>query len=201
MATGAVEQPVAVALTDLCNAVAVVDLFALFRFDGLHPGQAATVAVEHPDFQSTLTATFSLGDEDLEGITQQIVSRRIGEFLAALLAADADDPARCQMVTTVTAMGPNQSSVYAPGEPGATVTIAPEVPPALGPVYFNTQVLPERALSETTTDGGVIVAGAEPGVYRWRVHKEGVSFTELSLTCVGGWLTNASPPYGLQVVP
>lgn len=121
-----------------------------------------------------------------------------GELAGDLLQVDTLDPSRCQMATTVTA--PDPQDIYAPGEPGATVALDPPVPSEQGPYYFNEQVLPTVTLTETTTDGGVTVVDAEPGVYRWTGEKEGVEFGALTMTCVGGWLTNASPPWGMNIV-
>jgi hypothetical protein len=170
-----------------------------FRFDGIPDGVNVTLALAHPDHFPTLTATLPVSGADLEGVTFQAVSWRIAALLAGLLGQDASDPELCQMVTTVSA--PGAVDVWAPGEPGATVTIDPPVPAKSGPVYFNPSVIPDRKLSATSTDGGVIVAGVEPGVYRWTGHKEGVAFDELEMKCVGGWLTNASPPWGMNVTP
>ena len=90
-------------------------------------------------------------------------------------------------------------SVYAPGEPGVVITLDPPVSAEHGPVYFNTQVVPDDSLTETTTDGGVIVAGVEPGLYTWTATKDGVHFEPRVMTSVGGRLTNASPPYEMQL--
>lgn len=170
----------------------------LFSFDGLPDHSEVTLGLEHPDFFPSLTATLSLGEEDLEGITFQAVTWTIAEFLGLMLGLDAHDTSICSMVVTVTAMGENQDSVYAPGEPGVVVSLEPAVPAGNGPVYFNTSVVPDTELTETTSDGGVIVAGVEPGRYTWYASKDGVEFEPLEMTCVGGALTNGSPPYGLQ---
>lgn len=170
----------------------------LFTFDGLPDHREITLGLEHPDFFPSFTATLSVGEEDLEGITFQAVTWAIAEFLGLMLGLDAHDTSVCSMVVTVTAMGENQDSVYAPGEPGVVVTLDPAVPAENGPVYFNTSVVPDTDLTETTSDGGVIVAGVEPGRYTWYASKDGLEFEPLELRCVGGALTNGSPPYGLQ---
>jgi hypothetical protein len=170
----------------------------LFSFDGLSDHSEVTLGLEHPDFFPSFTATLSVADEDLEGITFQAVTWTVAEFLGLMLGLDAHDTSICSMVVTVTAMGENQDSVYAPGEPGVVVTIDPAVPAENGPVYFNTSVVPDTDLTETTTDGGVIVAGVAPGQYTWSATKDGLEFEPLEMNCVGGALTNGSPPYGLQ---
>ncbi len=170
----------------------------LFRFENLPDHSPVTVGLDHPDFYPSLTATLSIGTEDLEGVTFQGVTWAIAEFLGLMLGLDPYDTSVCSMVVTVTAMGENQDSVYAPGEPGVVVQIDPPVPPDHGPVYFNTSVVPDSDLTQTTTDGGVIVAGVQPGTYTWTATKEGLVFDPLQMTCIGGALTNGSPPYGLQ---
>jgi hypothetical protein len=42
--------------------------------------------------------------------------------------------------------------------------------------------------------------GADPGTYTWSGHKEGVVFEDLTVKCVPGWLTNPSPPWGMNVL-
>lgn len=169
-----------------------------FRIEGIPEGAAVTLALTQPDYYPSLTATLPVEGEDLEGISFQGVTRLIAGLAAGLLGADADDSSRCQMSTTVSAAG--AVDVWAVGEPDATVTIEPAVLAEQGPYYFNTSVIPDPTLSATTTDGGVVVAGAEPGTYVWTAHKDGVEFAPLTLPCEGGWLTNAAPPYGLNVV-
>lgn len=169
-----------------------------FRLEGLPEGADVTIALTQPDHYPSLTTTFHLDGADVEDVTFQSVSWTIADLLAGVVGQDAHDETRCQMVATVTA--PNPDGVYAPGEPDATVTVEPPIHPDLGPVYFNTMVLPDRRLSATTTDGGVITAGVEPGDYVWTGHKDGVTFSTLHMKCVAGWLTNASPPWGMNVL-
>lgn len=169
-----------------------------FRIDGIPDGVEVTLALTHPDFLPHLTATHLVDGGDLENLTFQSVSLRIAELAGDLLQVDTLDPERCQMATTVTAPAPE--NIWAPGEPGATVSLDPPVPEDQGPYYFNELVLPTLTLVETTTDGGVTVVGAEPGEYLWAGHKDGVEFGALKMKCVGGWLTNASPPWGMNVI-
>ncbi len=169
-----------------------------FVIEGIPEGVELTLAVVHPDYFPHLTATLATADYDLDGVTFQAVSRSIATLASALLGVDVNDTSRCQMSTTVSAIG--AGDVWAPGEPGATVTTEPNVPIDQGPFYFDTTVIPNPSLIETTTDGGVVIVGAEPGTYLWDAHKDGVTFEQLKLRCVGGWLTNGSPPYGLNVI-
>lgn len=169
-----------------------------FVLPGIPAGVEVTLALTHPDFFPHLTATFVVGEEDLVGLSFQSVTFRIAELIGNVLQVDTYAPDRCQMVTTVTAAG--GEDIWAPGEPGATVTVEPPVPPEQGPYYFNELVMPTVALTETTTDGGVIVVDAEPGEYLWSGHKDGVEFVDLKMKCVAGWMTNGAPPWGMNVV-
>ncbi len=169
-----------------------------FTFSGLPEGGEFTVAIVHPDYYPSLSPIIAIGKTDVSNVNFQVVTQLIAMYLGLLVGYDPSDPTQCQMVVTVTAQGANQDLWWAPGEPGATVTTAPVLPPEHGPFYFNTSVMPDKTLTQTTTDGGVLIAGAKPGVYTWTAHKDGVTFTTQRLKCVGGWLTNGVPPLGLQ---
>lgn len=169
-----------------------------FTFEGLPEGGEFTVAVVHPDYYPSLSPIIAIGAKDVTDVNFQVVTHLIAAFLGARMGADAYDPEQCQMVVTVTAQSDNQGTWWAVGEPGATATIEPALAPEHGPFYFNTSTVPDKALTTTTTDGGVLVAGAKPGIYTWTAHKEGMTFTTQRLKCVGGWLTNGVPPFGLQ---
>ena len=90
------------------------------------------------------------------------------------------------------------SSIYddgAHGEAGATVTLEPAIDPARGPVYFGADVIPDRSLTETSEDGGVLYTNVPVGTYVMRAQKDGVTFEETTMKCEAGVLVNASPPY------
>ena len=172
-----------------------------FRLEGIPRGVDVTLALVHDDYYPHLTATHRVQDRDLELVNFQAVSHEVVEMSAGLFGVDVYDDELCHMATTVTAISDNQDLWWAVGEPGATVTIDPPVDPDEGPIYFNELVLPDLTLTETSTDGGVAVFGADPGTYRWEAHKDGVEINGLTMTCVGGWVTNGAPPWGMQVQP
>lgn len=167
-----------------------------FRIEGIPEGAEVTLAVSHPDYFPHLTGTFLVQEHDLEDLNFQVVSNTIAGLVGGLLGADPADESTCQMATTVSA--PGADSIWAPGEPGATVALDPPVPEEQGPFYFDERVIPDPSRVDTSVDGGVIVVGAEPGDYLWTGHKEGVEFEPLLMRCVGGWLTNAAPPRGMN---
>jgi hypothetical protein len=59
-------------------------------------------------------------------------------------------------------------------------------------------VLPDRSLTQTSDDGGVLFIQVPPGDYVWTAHKAGAVFSRIRMKCRAGYLVNASPPKGLQ---
>ena len=84
------------------------------------------------------------------------------------------------------------------GEAGAVVTLNPPLPAEHGPIYFNAQVLPDRTLTETSEDGGVLFIQVPPGEYVWTATRPDTLFSRIKSKCRVGFLVNASPPWGLQ---
>ena len=169
-----------------------------FKFEGLPVGADITLVMHHPDYHPIQTATHTLPDQGLQRVTFQAVTPAIYGALAGIVGITPDDTKYCQMVTTVTRVG---KSIYDPGahgEAGVTVTLDPPLPAANGPIYFNAQVIPEKALTETSDDGGVLYAQVPPGEYTWTASKPGATFPPIRMKCRPGYLINASPPWGLQ---
>jgi hypothetical protein len=175
----------------------MTDASGHFVFDDLPIDSDITLVMEHPDYVPIQTGTLRLGVEGAERVTFQAVPPNIYDALAALLSL-TPDPERCQMVTTVTRIGRSLYDPGAHGEAGVTVTIDPPLPPESGPVYFNSMVFPDRTLTETSDDGGVLYVNVPVGEYTWTAHKDGVMFRQVRTQCRAGVLVNASPPWGLQ---
>lgn len=168
-----------------------------FVISGVPVGSEASLVMEHPDYILIQTATFDVPAEGLSRVTFQAVTPNVRDALSGVLGITVDDT-RCQMVTTVTRIG---RSVYDPGahgEAGVTVTIDPPLPAESGPVYFNSMVIPQRSLTETSDDGGVLYTNVPPGTYTWTATKAGATFAQVRMDCRAGVLVNASPPWGLQ---
>lgn len=167
-----------------------------FVFDDLPEGSEVTLVLDHPDYRPIQTGTHRLGPQGAERVTFQAVTPAIYGALAALLGV-TPDPTKCQIVTTVTRVGRSLYDPGAHGEDGATTVLAgPGVDE--GPIYFNSSVLPDRSLDETSDDGGVLYFNADPGRYAWTASKPGAAFSSLVMTCRPDVLVNASPPWGLQ---
>lgn len=168
-----------------------------FSISGLPIGSDASLVMEHPDYILIQTGTFAMPETGLDRVTFQSVTPDVRDALAGVLSLTVDDT-RCQMVTTVTRIG---RSVYDPGahgEAGVVVTIDPPLPASSGPIYFNSSVIPDRSLTETSDDGGVLFTNVPPGSYTWTATKAGATFEQVRMVCRAGVLVNAAPPRGLQ---
>jgi hypothetical protein len=170
----------------------------VFSFDGLYSGEEVTLVLEHPDWPSTQTGTHTVPTEGIEDLTFQVPTKPIYAALASIVQI-TPDPTRCQMVTTVTRKGGTILAPGAHGEAGVTVSVAPELPKEHGPVYFNASVLPDKSLSESSEDGGVLFTNAPPGEYVWSGQKAGAKLGDVKFKCRAGLLVNASPPRGMNV--
>jgi hypothetical protein len=169
-----------------------------FVFDGLEEGSEATLVLGHPDYHAIQTGTIKLGPKGVGRVTFQAVIFDIYDILAALLNVVPDDANLCQMVTTVTRVGKSIYDDGAHGEDAVTVTLDPPLAADHGPIYFNSSVLPDRSLTQTSDDGGVLFIQVPPGDYVWTAHKAGALFSRIRMKCRAGYLVNASPPKGLQ---
>lgn len=172
------------------------DADGFFQFDDLAEGSEATLVLDHPDYHAIQTGTIRLGPQGASRVTFQGVTHPIYAALASFLAV-TPDPTRCQIVTTVTRVGRSLYDPGAHGEDGAVVALQGPAP-GEGPIYFNSSVLPDRTLAETSDDGGVLFLNAPVGEYVWTATKPGAAFTSLTMKCRPDVLVNASPPWGLQ---
>lgn len=169
-----------------------------FEFSGFAAGSEVTLVLEHPDYHVIQTGTQTIVDADIERVTFQAVTHSIYGLLAGVVGVTPDEVNACQMVTTITRVG---KSIYDPGAHGEAdviVSLDPPLPAAHGPVYFNSDVIPDKALTISSDDGGVLFTQVPPGEYTWTATKAGATFTKVKMKCRAGVLVNASPPKGLQ---
>jgi hypothetical protein len=169
-----------------------------FEFDGIPVGSEVSLVMEHPGYHLEQTGTHVVPPEGLERVTFQGVTNDVYAALGAVLGVVPDEEHACQMPTTVTRIGKSLYDPGAHGEEGATVTIDPPLPAEHGPIYFNSSVIPDRSLTETSDDGGVLYVQVPPGEYVMTAHKPGAEFRQVKFKCRAGVLVNASPPWGLQ---
>ncbi len=173
-----------------------------WRLDDLPADAEFSFVLEKAGYATTQTQVFRL-TADVERVTFQVPSSSVYDLMAGMVALKPD-PARCQIATTVTRRG---HSLYdgtgTHGEPDATVSISPTEGVADGPVYFNLvkydTIFPDRKLTATSHDGGVLFLDVLPGRYTLTASKPGAEIRPVTLDCRAGVLANASPPWGLQV--
>lgn len=169
-----------------------------FAFD-IEVGTDVTLLMDQQDFPLIQTGTHSVPPEGITDLHFQVPSYPIYGLLASL-AMITPDESKCQMVSTVTRIGKDVFDMGAHGEAGATVESFPALPTENGPIYFNPMVIPDRTLTETSEDGGVLFGNVAPAEYRLVATKSGVMFREVRMKCRAGVLLNASPPRGLQAL-
>jgi hypothetical protein len=171
-----------------------------FVLEGVPGGSEATFVITAEGFPEAQTKSFQMpSDGELPRVTFQVPSNDLYQLLADVLTVQID-PNRCQIVSTVTRVGKSLYDEGAHGEAGATVSSAPMIPAASGPVYFNDDVIPDPTFTATSTDGGVVWTNVEPGTYELSATKDGVDFESVTMKCRPGVLVNASPPHGLQAL-
>ncbi len=176
------------------------DAMGHFEFPALPAGATATFTIAAEGFPPARTKTFTLPEQGpLERVTFQVPDDATFAALATIVDIEPD-PATCQLASTVTRVGKSLYDAGAHGEAGATVTIDPALPPEHGPIYFNAQVIPQKDLTETSEDGGILYTNVPPGTYVLRASKAGVEFEDVTIRCDAGVLVNPSPPHGLQAL-
>ena len=160
----------------------------------------ATPWITHADFVTMHLQTFDLGHTDLERVYFQMVTPEVFELLSAVLEI-TPDPTRCQIASTVSEKAV-QTMTFAEfkahgahGVGGATVATTPA---SVEVVYFNESVIPQRNLTETTRDGGVVWANVPPGRYTLHATHPDKTFADAVVTCEAGRFVNANPPQGMR---
>lgn len=184
---------------------ATTDAEGHWRIDGLAVGSQATFAIDDPSRPPIQTATFTVPAGGLEQVAFQAPDHQMVAALEGVVGVESR-PDRCHIASTVTRRGYSLYGGAADGthgEPGATVQISPAPAASDGPIYFNGSrfdvIWPDRALSETTVDGGVLFVNVTPGTYTLTATKAGATIEPVTVSCRAGWLANAAPPWGLQV--
>lgn len=159
-----------------------------------------TPMVTHPDFVTMHLQTFTTAGTDLARVNFQMVERSVYDFFALALGTEPD-PQRCHIASTVNTRDVRELdhaafvAYGAHGVAGARVTTDPAVPDL---VYFNERTIPDRTVTQTTLDGGVVAANVRPGVYRFNATHPTRRFDAFVATCAPGRLVNAGPPWGLR---
>jgi carboxypeptidase family protein len=167
-------------------------------------GRRVTPYVQADGYHGIFLQTFTMHRRNLRRVNFQIPTEGTYSALASLLDVKLDEdgnPRRCAIVSTVSTKAVRDLSFRefiaygAHGVPGATAATTPALP---DPVYFNDNVIPDRSLTETSTDGGVIWTEVPRGTYQVSARHPHKHFASFVATCRNGRVVNANPPWGLH---
>lgn len=145
--------------------------------------------------------TFTLTG-DLDHVNFQMVENAIFTMFAYALETEVD-PERCQISTTANTIEVRDLDLgdfVAYGAHGVAGATAHADPPIADTVYFDELTIPDRTLTETTVDGGVVWANVPPGVYTITAKHPTRHFAPFVATCVPGRFINAGPTRGLREI-
>ncbi len=155
-----------------------------------------------PGYHQIDLQTFHAGRDPIVNANFQTPADAEYNGLAALLNVPLGPdgrPTQCVIVTTASARDVRGVD-YATfeertphGVPGATAHAVPALPP---PTYFNENVIPDPAQTQTSGDGGIIWTGVQPGTYRVITESPSTRFASFLATCEPGRIVNANPPWG-----
>lgn len=141
--------------------------------------------------------------KDLRGVNFQMPTEQIYGLLAAIVGAPRGSDGElvnCAVVSTfvnqaVRDLTFDQFVAFgAHGVAGATATAFPQLPP---PIYFNEQVIPDRTLTSSTVDGGVVWPIVPKGEFHFAGEHPSKRFAPFRASCQPGRVVNANPVQGL----
>lgn len=170
-------------------------------------GTKVTPYAEAEGFYPIYLQTFVTAGRDIERVHLQMPQFGTYKGLAALLEVQLDENdnlVNCGLVSTFNTEKVRDlsfeeySSFGAHGVAGATASTEP--PLEQGAIYFRPTPafpIPDRALTESTIDGGVLWTEVPTGVYRVSAQHPTTRFGDFIADCRPGRLVNANPPHGL----
>lgn len=138
------------------------------------------------------------GRLDLQAVPLSVFDEMATSLAGTPLRRDA-----CLIVDTVTVAQVYAMASFADfiplrphGEPGVQMRLEPD--PGVDPIYFNEDVRPDRSLSQTTVDGGVLWLNVPPGTYTITGEQDDPSLEVVprQVDCRAGELVNLNPPMG-----
>ncbi len=169
-------------------------------------GTRVTPYIEADGFHGIYLQTFFTTHRNMPRVNFQVPSVGIYHGLAALLGVELgpdDNPKNCAVVSTISTVNIRDLSFedfIAYGAHGVAGATASAHPALTDPIYFNSSVIPDRSLTESSVDGGVIWLDVPAGVYRFSAQSPSTRFASFIATCKPGRLVNANPPQGLHEV-
>jgi len=177
-----------------------------------------------PPYERVYNQTFRTSGQDLEHVHFQIPANEIYKVFIRMLEAEFTGPVgderikNCAIVSTFSMKEARAATdfrppsprppdfpqtfrdVYPHGVPGSVGTITPRPRTVDGPTFFafRPTIAPDRSLSASTEDGGVLWTEVPPGYYWMEATNPDpdVKFAPFMAKCTPGRLVNASPPWG-----
>ncbi len=164
-------------------------------------GGPTTFSLTQAGFFPNQSATLDITAEGIPMLGFQAPTNDTVDTLSTFVRV-TPDPTRCQISTTVSRAGTEPYGGDALGVEGVLVTIDPPLPAIAGPIYFAYAAVPfpDRSLSATTIDGGVVFTNVPVGEYTLSAVKDGYTFSTVNVRCRAGVLINAAPPHGIQQI-
>lgn len=168
-------------------------------------GQEVTPYIVADKYHTIYLQTFQLkhGGKDLELVNFQTPTEDIYLLLASVVGVDPKAPT-CHVVSTVSEIA-IQSKTFLQftkhGPHGVADAIAKAEPPLPAPIYFNESVIPDKALTKSSRDGGVLWTNVPPGRYTISATHPTRKFDTFVAVCAPGRIVNANPPWGLRELP
>ena len=162
-----------------------------------------TPYITMPGYHTSYLQTFTTDGEDLERVNFQTPTEDVYRALAGLLQVpltETGDLRDCAIVSTFSTRNVRDltfaefTAYGAHGVAGASAFATPALPP---PVYFNENVVPDRAQQLSSKDGGVVFTEVPAGRYTIRARPSG-RFASFVATCRPGRVVISNPPWGLH---
>lgn len=134
----------------------------------------------------------------LKNISFQVPSNIICKLFTFAMGG-VEDPAACQITTTITPPDTTMDDIPQ-GVEGVTANLFPYV--NVRTFYFDIFPICDKTnpfsdnLEATSMDGGVALINVPPGEYKLQAQKNGMIFSEVLIKARAGILVNVSPPFG-----
>lgn len=167
--------------------------------------QKVTPYIVKTGFHTIYLQTFTLhpGDADLDHVHFQTPDDDTF-FLLATLVGVGPKTTQCQVVTTSSdkvIQGMTYEQFRDHGAHGVAGVQASATPTLPKPIYFNSKVVPDPKLTESSDDGGILWTNVPDGEYTLHGTHASRKFADVTVTCAPNRIVNANPPWGMHEIP
>jgi hypothetical protein len=168
-------------------------------------GQKVTPFIVKASFHTIYLQTFTLqpNDPDLEHVHFQTPDEGTFVILSTLVGVGPKTK-QCQVVSTVSdkvIQGLTYEQFRDHGAHGVAGVQASATPTLPKPIYFNSKVVPDPQLTESSDDGGILWINVPDGEYVLHAAHPTRKFADVTVTCAPNRIVNANPPWGLHELP